>query len=45
MYESALFSKTQFKNIINKILEDDIEIEALIGNNGKIQDKEFETLQ
>lgn len=45
MYESALFCKTQFQNVINKIKEDKIKITSLIGNNGIINDKEYLALQ
>lgn len=41
MYEGALFCKTQFQNILDKIKEDDIEIISLIGKNGVIDEKEF----
>ncbi len=45
MYESVLLCKTQFKNIIDKIREDNVKIISLIGNNGIINEKEFTTLQ
>lgn len=41
MYESILFCKTQFKNIVDKIKEDNIKIVSLIGNNGIIDEKEL----
>ncbi len=41
MYEGALFCKTQFENILNKIKEDNIEIISLIGRNGVIDEKEY----
>lgn len=42
MYESVLFCKTQFQNILNKLEEDNIKIISLIGNNGVIDEKEYE---
>lgn len=44
MYESKLFSKTQFQNVINKIREDNIRILSLEGLNGIIDEKEYRAL-
>ena len=36
IYESLIYIKNGYKEIKEKIIDDNIEIEALIGNNGKI---------
>lgn len=41
MYESKIYSKTLYENIIQRIRKDDIKILGLIGNNGIIQPKEY----
>lgn len=41
MYESKIYSKTPYENIIQRIRKDDIKVLGLIGNNGIIQPKEY----
>lgn len=41
MYESKIYSKTPYENIIQRIRRDDIKVLGLIGNNGIIQPKEY----
>lgn len=45
MYESLLFRKTGFQNVINRIKGDKIKIISLIGNKGIINEKEYTALQ
>lgn len=42
MYESVLYTKTQYANIVNRIIQDNVNIKNLVGNNGIIQEKEYE---
>ena len=44
IYESVLFSKTQFQNILDKVKEDNIKIISLVGNNGVINEGEYNLL-
>lgn len=44
-YESTVYCKTQFQNVINKLKEDNIEILSLIGNKGVIDEKEYKNLK
>lgn len=44
IYESMLFCKTQFQNILDKIKEDGVKIISLEGNNGIINEKEYSNL-
>lgn len=41
MYESKIYSKTPYENIIQRIKKDDVKVLELIGNNGIIQPKEY----
>lgn len=41
MYESKIYSKTPYENIIQRIKKDDVKVLGLIGNNGIIQPKEY----
>lgn len=41
IYESYLFQKNNIDNIINIIKKDKVSIKYLIGNNGKINEKEY----
>lgn len=45
MYESIMLCKTQFQNVINKLIEDNIRIISLTGYNGIINKEEYATLQ
>lgn len=44
IYESKVFCKTQFQNVINRIKEDNIEILSLEGTNGIIDEKEYKAV-
>lgn len=44
LYESFIYRKDTYKNIINKIYEDNIRICTLVGDNGNIKKYEYERL-
>lgn len=42
LYESILYSKNRYQVIREKIMKDEIKINGLIGNNGMVNEKEFD---
>jgi short-subunit dehydrogenase len=43
LYESRLYDRNRYQTIREKIRKDEIKITGLIGNNGIIDNKEFES--
>lgn len=44
LYESLIYNKNRYQKITEKLRKDSIEIIGLIGNNGKINEKEFKEI-